>query len=272
MNDITKFHFNDHKVRTVIGPDGEPWFVAKDVCGVLDITNPGNVYSRLNGPDIRTMDVRSSGQIRQMQAINESGLYDLIFDSRKPEAKEFRHWVTSEVLPSIRKTGKYEASSTPLEQRQISKIDYEMGIIACEALARMLLCSKASKVNMISTVCQNHGIQTNFLPPYVDDQADGLGLGSASISELIKEKWEEDGEMGKPMSAMAANTILIGLGLLENRTKEGKIGCWKAFTEKGLKFGKNRIYTGAEWKSQPCFYRNMFPEVWAKIKEVINGD
>lgn len=87
---------------------GEPWFVAKDVCDALSIINITDTMNRLDDDEKLTSVVSNSGQGRQMWLVNESGLYNLIFQSRKPEAKAFRKWVTSEVLPTIRKTGRYE--------------------------------------------------------------------------------------------------------------------------------------------------------------------
>ena len=87
---------------------GEPWFVAKDVCDALTITNNRDAVAQLDDDEKLTQTLLVSGQGRQMWLVNESGLYNLIFQSRKAEAKAFRKWVTSEVLPSIRKTGRYE--------------------------------------------------------------------------------------------------------------------------------------------------------------------
>lgn len=104
------FVFNSVKIRTAI-IDGEPWFVAKDVCDVLGLENSRKAVADLE-EDERITVTNSYGNPRAgnpltFNAINESGLYALIFKSRKPEAKAFRKWVTSEVLPSIRKTGGY---------------------------------------------------------------------------------------------------------------------------------------------------------------------
>jgi len=87
---------------------GEPWFVAKDVCDALSLTDVSMTMSRLDDDEKLTQTLLVSGQGRQMWLVNESGLYNLIFQSRKAEAKAFRKWVTSEVLPTIRKTGRYE--------------------------------------------------------------------------------------------------------------------------------------------------------------------
>lgn len=86
----------------------EPWFVAKDVCDALTIGNSRDAISRLNDDEKRVSAVPTPSGEQPMNIVNESGLYNLIFQSRKPEAKAFRKWVTSEVLPAIRKTGRYE--------------------------------------------------------------------------------------------------------------------------------------------------------------------
>jgi BRO family, N-terminal domain len=83
---------------------GEPWFVAGDVCEVLGIENVSHALSRIKSVNIVSSDVENSrGQLRKTRIVNESGLYRLIFQSRKPEAEKFTDWVTGEVLPQIRK-------------------------------------------------------------------------------------------------------------------------------------------------------------------------
>ena len=95
---------------------GEPWFVAKDVCDCLGITNTGNAYARLLDDEkssIRLMDGTSSkGGNPTFSIVSESGLYTLIMRSRKKEAIDFQRWVTREVLPSIRKHGAYVMGQT----------------------------------------------------------------------------------------------------------------------------------------------------------------
>ena len=112
MKDLVKFEFKYHEVRTVV-IEGEPWFVAKDVCGVLELGNITEALRGLDADELTSEILKSGGQGREMRLVNESGLYALIFKSRKPQAKAFRKWVTSEVLPQIRKTGKYEVQKTP---------------------------------------------------------------------------------------------------------------------------------------------------------------
>lgn len=110
-NDIQIFNYNDHEVRTV-QKDGEPWFVLKDVCGILSIGNVADVYARLDTDEKGVGQIDTLGGRQNMSIINESGLYNVILRSDKPEAKPFRKWVTSEVLPSIRKHGAYMTQAT----------------------------------------------------------------------------------------------------------------------------------------------------------------
>jgi prophage antirepressor-like protein len=107
VNNLSQiFTYHGREVRTII-KDGEPWFVLKDVCSVLDLGQVAGVKRRLPEDVISNHPLDTPGGTQQMTIINEDGLYDVILESRKPEAKEFRKWVTSEVLPSIRKTGSY---------------------------------------------------------------------------------------------------------------------------------------------------------------------
>lgn len=110
-NQITPFDFNGNTVR-VLGDPEAPMFVLNDVANALGIKNIGNVVARLDEADIRRMDVRSGGQARNMVTVNESALYEVVLRSDKPEARQFSHWVTHEVLPSIRKHGAYMTAET----------------------------------------------------------------------------------------------------------------------------------------------------------------
>lgn len=104
---IAPFSFDDHQVRVIV-IDGEPWFVLADLCKVLELSNPTMVASRLDGDALSTAEVIDSvGRNQVARIVNESGLYEVIFMSRKPDARRFRRWITSEVLPSIRRTGGY---------------------------------------------------------------------------------------------------------------------------------------------------------------------
>ena len=106
MNELQIFNYNGNEVRT-IQKDGESWWVLKDVCTVLDLGNSRMVFDRLDEDEKGVNQIDTLGGKQNMQIVNESGLYNVILRSDKPEAKPFRKWVTSEVLPSIRKHGGY---------------------------------------------------------------------------------------------------------------------------------------------------------------------
>lgn len=102
-NKIMTFNYEANKVRTIEN-NGEPWFVLRDVCKVLELSNPTVVAQRLDDDERTKLNLGRQGEAI---LINESGLYSVILRSDKPQAKPFRKWVTNEVLPSIRKTGSY---------------------------------------------------------------------------------------------------------------------------------------------------------------------
>ncbi|MFD1126596.1 phage antirepressor KilAC domain-containing protein [Paenibacillus provencensis] len=111
MNPIQSFMYGQSHIRTLT-IQNEPWFVAKDVCDVLDIGNVGQAISRLDSDEKADVILNDGRQDRLQTAINEPGLYTLILGSRKPEAKQFKRWITHEVIPSIRKHGAYMTTET----------------------------------------------------------------------------------------------------------------------------------------------------------------
>lgn len=106
MNALDLFRYKDHEVRVTV-VDGEPWFVAGDVCTVLEIRNARDALSRLDEDEKGVATTDTLGGPQQVSVINEAGLYSLILTSRKSEAKAFKRWITHDVLPAIRKTGSY---------------------------------------------------------------------------------------------------------------------------------------------------------------------
>jgi anti-repressor protein len=108
MNELSRvFDYQGNQVRTVV-KDGEPWFVAKDVCDVLEIGDTRRAVERLDEDERSLTPLTDSlGRMQQTYIVNEPGLYSLILGSRKPEAKAFKRWITHEVIPAIRKHGMY---------------------------------------------------------------------------------------------------------------------------------------------------------------------
>lgn len=138
MTDLTAFGFHGQSVRVVTDEHGEPWFVAKDVCTVLGIANTSDTVNRLDPDGVGTAEVIDSmGRPQMASTVSEPGLYELVFQSRRPEARDFRRWVTTDVLPSIRRTGQYGAVSH-LTRSDLARMVIDSESAAAEAQARVL--------------------------------------------------------------------------------------------------------------------------------------
>jgi prophage antirepressor-like protein len=117
MNEIVKL-YKDNPVR-IVEKDGEPWFVAKDVCSVLGIRNNRDALATLAVDERDDVGITDAiGRKQETTIVSEPGLYRLVFKSRKKEAESFKRWVCHEVLPAIRKTGAYLAPGITIEQIQ----------------------------------------------------------------------------------------------------------------------------------------------------------
>lgn len=120
MNKVTIFKYEENKLVRTMNISGEPWFVLKDVCDVLGLSTPARVAERLDSDEVSQAHlIDSMGRSQEMTIISESGLYNVILRSDKPEAKPFRKWVTAVVLPSIRKNGGYIAGQEELSPQEL---------------------------------------------------------------------------------------------------------------------------------------------------------
>ena len=125
----TPVTFEGHEV-TVLEHDGEYWFIAREICDVLEIQQPHRAVSGLDDDEKGRHTVTTPGGPQQVTLISESGMYTLILRSRKPQARPFRRWVTHELLPTIRKTGRYEAPGLAAPQPSLSPTDLMEDAIA----------------------------------------------------------------------------------------------------------------------------------------------
>jgi len=135
VGDVEQFQFGDHEVR-IIDIDGEPWWVAKDICGILGYDHTPSAVRRLDDDEFSqfTPNVRPAGgpPPRPMTIVNEPGLYTLILGSTKPEAKTFKRWVTHEVLPAIRRTGRYQPTTVTVDsaiEKRLAEIAYREHVV-----------------------------------------------------------------------------------------------------------------------------------------------
>lgn len=120
MNELRIFNNADFGDIRTVEQDGGIWFVGKDVAEALGYSNPSNaVISHVDDEDKLRTQIKYAGQNREVSIINESGLYSLVLSSKLPSAKAFKRWITSEVIPSIRKTGSYnKPSKQPTTQQE----------------------------------------------------------------------------------------------------------------------------------------------------------
>ena len=142
MNDLQVFDYNGSAVRTV-EKDSEVWFVAKDVCDVLELADVTTALRPLDEDEKSLREISGAGQTRMMNIINESGLYSLIFRSNKPEAKVFSRWVRHDVLPQIRKTGSYSTTSSDskdfeLRMKELDDHKRDQDLLAAQILQSMI--------------------------------------------------------------------------------------------------------------------------------------
>lgn len=124
MNEIQIFKHEAFGQIRVIDRDGEPWFIAVDVCKALELGNSRQAIARLDDDEKGVISIDTPGGPQEMSVINEPGLYSLVLGSRKPEAKTFKRWVTHEVLPSIRQNGYYALMPVETSQRTLTPDDY----------------------------------------------------------------------------------------------------------------------------------------------------
>lgn len=122
-NAIQQFNFEGKYQIRVVERDGEPWFVAVDVCGVLGILNSSDAIKRLDDDERDDLDlIDPIGRKQRVNVINEPGLYSFILRSDKPEAKAFKRWITHDVIPSIRKTGAYSLGTMSPERALLAAV------------------------------------------------------------------------------------------------------------------------------------------------------
>lgn len=166
MNNLQIFNFESRNIR-IIDREGNPWFVAKDVCDVLELSDVSMSIQRLNENQKGTSIIGTPGGKQEMSIISEPGLYKLVFQSRKPEAEKFTDWITSEVIPQIRKTGQYIkptdtdpliAALTVIKDIRVKQIEMEKKIsqqdLEIKAISDKTSCLDAAQVRELNNLCK----------------------------------------------------------------------------------------------------------------------
>lgn len=256
------------KVRATL-IDGKPWFVGIDIARIMGYKRPTDSV-RDNVPSNHRMVVQLSDiqeyyseplsdhmKGSKITIIDESGLYRLVFKSTLPLADTFIEWVSSEVLPSIRETGKYDNKNTNTVIRPSLEEKVRGVGAAAELMKRFFNASDASLAAYI-----NRGIEPLGLPSI--DYVPSKGV-KFSATDLLR-------KFNRSESIYKFNTRMLELGYLEEKTRVSRkssngLKKFKSITEKGLEFGENMVNPNNELETQPHYYENKFGELLSILFE-----
>ncbi len=233
MNELRAFNYGETTVRTT-EISGEPWFVLKDVCKVLELGTPARVAERLEEDEVSLAHIIDSiGRKQEMTIINESGLYNVILRSDKPEAKPFRKWVTSEVLPSIRKSGGYLAGQEAMSPEEI--------MASALLMAQKTIEARDARISALTVQNQIMAPKAEYFDAIVDrnlltsfrETAKQLGIGErVFITFLLDKKYLYRDQKGKLQPRADKNDGLFELKECVNE-KTGWAGTQTLITPKG---------------------------------------
>lgn len=183
-NQIRIFESEDFGKIRVVDIDGLPWWILKDVGDALGLTDTSRLAERLDSDELTRVRIVSGGQNRRMYAINESGLYAVILRSDKPKAKDFRRWITHEVLPSIRKHGAY-ISDAVLEEMAHSREFTEnlLSVLQAERLKKAALVERLERITPKAHYCDvilqsTDAVQASIL-------AKDYGMSTVAFNKLL---------------------------------------------------------------------------------------
>ncbi|MEK4185619.1 BRO family protein [Paenibacillus sp. FSL L8-0494] len=187
MNQLQQFMYGHQEMRT-LNIEGEPWFVAKDVCEVLEIANPTQAINRLDTDERAMLNIGRQGEAN---VVNEYGLYSLILGSRKPEAKQFKRWITHDVIPSIRKTGGYMIPQTMPETLRLLAAEIEKNQ-AIEAENKQLAIEAAEKDKKLKDQATPVAIYNLAISAHntmsMQEVAKSLGTGRTKLYQILREE------------------------------------------------------------------------------------
>lgn len=231
MNELQKFIYSDKEVRVVV-KEGEPWFVAADVCKVLEVTNPTVALDRLDNDERAKFNLGRQGETN---IVNEPGLYSLILGSRKKEAKAFKRWITHDVIPAIRKFGGYltpEAAEKALQDPDF--------------IIRLATALKEERAKRMALEEENLHLRPKAL--YCDSVLDSEGLIATGIiakdygmsAKVFNQKLERLGIQYRRGEMWVLKAEYQDKGYAQSKTlmweNSDKVKHWLYWTETGRKF------------------------------------
>ncbi|MCY8705001.1 phage antirepressor [Bacillus inaquosorum] len=246
MNELQKvFNYQDQQVRTVV-KDGQPWFVAKDVCNVLKHSNHKVAVSRLDEDEVRKVYLADSlGRNQKTTVVNEAGLYSLILTSNKPEAKQFKRWITHEVIPTIRKTGGYVANDELFIQTYLPQADENTKLLFKTTLHTMKEQSKQIET-MKPKVIFAEAVESSESSVLVGElakiiQQNGVDIGPNKLFQWLRDNGYLIRKKGESFNLPTQRSMDMGLFEIKKRTVSNLDGSIRT-TRTPKVTGKGQIY------------------------------
>ncbi|PSB00370.1 BRO-N domain-containing protein [Merismopedia glauca] len=247
---LTVFEYQAQEVRTIV-IDGEPWFVAKDICTILEYSNTSRMLPLVDSEDKQEINPQDRTDLVlslpsntfRLTLINESGLYACIFSSHKPQAKIFKKWVTSEVLPSIRQTGGYQLKAVEPTPDEIIR----QGCWAVD----LILAGVNVKPELVS------GIKANLVAKHLPaisttvEETRQLLINESACEENLLTPTQLGKQIG--MSGAAVNKKLVELGLQVRHPKRGKTDPAYIATPTGINYSSVVFATDNKGNSQTTY-------------------
>lgn len=216
MNAIQNFAFEEHLVR-IVDIDGAPWFVANDICRALDLSNPRKAVADLDEDERGVTTSDTLGGNQQVNIISEPGVYRLVFRSRKPEAERFKRWLAHEVLPQIRKTGRYgaEAALAAIEEAVAHPASHAPAPLGAQ-VAQLNWITRGRGFEVAAAYMDKIGLPS--LPPVLSPSAETAAEAEACLAWLLSRQ-TGNGEIRELIAAAverdeAADRYLRPLGII----------------------------------------------------------
>ena len=246
------------EVRVITDASNELLFCANDVTDALGYSNGRKaVADHVEKDDVTKRDIIDSlGRAQSATFVTESGVYALVFGSKQERAKEFKNWVTKEVLPSIRKTGSYNINQPKSQQEKNQILTAKMKVASW--VIKTLKMNEASKLAIVKSIADPLGLPT---PDYVESKGAHL-----SAKDLLAKH-----EAG--ISTVKFNEVLVRLGYLTTVTRKaagGKDKSFKVITDKGSTYGENMVSPHNQSETQPHWYIDKFGELLEIVKKAMN--
>ena len=256
MSNITPFSFNGHKVTVLNDANGDLQFVAMEVAAILGYSDAEAMTRRLDDDEKQNRRIVGFGP-RGVTVINESGLYSAALASQKPDAKQFKKWVTRDVLPSIRKTGSYTAPKAAKE-KTLTRNQIAASVLLLRSAAEDLKLAPSAVLGGYQRLEMQLGV-TGLIPAYA---IDAPSTGNTGSSEETKAAGDLLEQFGVGISAIAFNRLLMQHGFLEERERpSSKCGVKKFKVCMNAEYGKNVTSPNNPRETQPHWYVSKFEEL-----------